>query len=161
MTGPPTAQIREASEPLAHEVNPQTVRAQAEEIARLQRRVFVVESLLRRQLGWERDALRFVEERREDVCTRWKGRAATLHTIAEQDTPAFAEVQVRMLTGDLSGLWMLCSVCVREECGGQEEPCGDADVLSPEERFAQQIPEYLHASMERLVAARGAAEENE
>lgn len=141
--------IQELSIPLAKELMPEAVAEMQAEIARLQRLLFV-------EPAYRKAVIRFVEERREDVCTDWEGNAVTLHTLAESNTPVFAEVVDRMLSGDLTGLWLLCPVCTAERCR-----CKDDDVLSPEERFAQQIPNYLHDAMERLLEARGTNEEKD
>ena len=142
-----------SSAPLALELNPLTIAAQQREIHRL-------ESLPVMNPEWRKAVLRFVEERREDICTEYLNRGATLHAIAETDTPAFAFIVDRMLDGDLSGLWLLCGFCTRAACGGGEQ-CRRAtddersDGLSPEAIFKIQIPEYLHEARAAMLAARG------
>ena len=146
-------ELQTASLPLASELMPQAVAQMRAEIRRL-------ESLPVMNPEWRKAVLRFVEDYREEICTGYpntnSSAAITLHTVAETETPSlFTHIVDRMLCGDLSGLWMFCTLCCRVACGGPEL-CREAaqDVLSPEERFAQQLPEFLHAALAKMLAGR-------
>lgn len=161
----PSERIREASLPLAREENPQTVAAQQREIAKLERRLFIVESLLRRVSEWDRAVIRWMEDEREDLVMdveldddrgmRRGLHPVTLHSLVENDKlEAYASCVQRIMNGELPRY--LCDSCRDAECPTRIV-CRDAarDWRTAETIFTTRVPEYVHSALEKLLAARG------